>query len=622
MGRSDHPRATSAPRRRSASDARRGYRWGAVVVAGVAALAGAWNLQAPASAAAANVSPDLMKPGGLVVTDVANETNAITVRAQPEQLIFDDTGATFTETVPQCTAPTPQQVRCVSTGLTALTVRLGGGSDSLRLDDSSSTLASIAFASIDGEAGADELFSGAGVQHLFGGAGDDTLDAGAGDDVLIGGDGNDVAIGGPGHDTVGGAASNVPVGGGGPDVAQGEAGDDVLNGAADDDDMSGGLGNDIVRGDDGNDRLEVAPADPAQSNSGSDAIEGGAGNDILGGGPDPGAAEADSFSGGDGVDTIDYASRGAPLAISLDGTANDGAAGEGDNAQADIERVLGGSAGDGLVGSDGSNVLGGGPGDDSLNGGAGRDTLGGGLGDDYVDGGPGRDRFRGGAGIDVLRARDASRDLVFCGEAVDLVIADRFDAVRPDCERVDRGRRRRPPLGRAALARPVSGTVTLRLPDASSFVPLRSAAEVPVGSTLDASRGTASVVTTKRRRGPLQAARFSGGVFTVHQRRSARPSTDLWLKGGDFAACLVSGGGRTSAHQVRHLRTRIGKLRGKWRVKGAHSIAGASGTTWLTEDRCDGTLTRVMTGTVRVHDFGRHRTVTVHAGKTYLARAP
>jgi hypothetical protein len=41
----------------------------------------------------------------------------------------------------------------------------------------------------------------------------------------------------------------------------------------------------------------------------------------------------------------------------------------------------------------------------------------------------------------------------------------------------------------------------------------------------------------------------------------------------------------------------------------------------LTEDRCDGTLTRVMTGTVRVRDFGRHRTVTVHAGKTYLACA-
>jgi hypothetical protein len=39
------------------------------------------------------------------------------------------------------------------------------------------------------------------------------------------------------------------------------------------------------------------------------------------------------------------------------------------------------------------------------------------------------------------------------------------------------------------------------------------------------------------------------------------------------------------------------------------------------EDRCDGTLTRVETGTVHVHDFGRHRTVVVHAGHSYRARA-
>jgi hypothetical protein len=41
----------------------------------------------------------------------------------------------------------------------------------------------------------------------------------------------------------------------------------------------------------------------------------------------------------------------------------------------------------------------------------------------------------------------------------------------------------------------------------------------------------------------------------------------------------------------------------------------------LTEDRCDGTLTRVESGTAHVHDFGRHRTVVVRASHSYLTRA-
>ena len=44
------------------------------------------------------------------------------------------------------------------------------------------------------------------------------------------------------------------------------------------------------------------------------------------------------------------------------------------------------------------------------------------------------------------------------------------------------------------------------------------------------------------------------------------------------------------------------------------------GTRWLTEDRCNGTLTRVERGTVTVRDFAKKRNVTVRAGKQYFAR--
>jgi hypothetical protein len=45
------------------------------------------------------------------------------------------------------------------------------------------------------------------------------------------------------------------------------------------------------------------------------------------------------------------------------------------------------------------------------------------------------------------------------------------------------------------------------------------------------------------------------------------------------------------------------------------------GTKWLVEDRCTSTLTRVTQGRVRVRDFVKRKTVTVRAGKKYVARA-
>jgi ferric-dicitrate binding protein FerR (iron transport regulator) len=46
------------------------------------------------------------------------------------------------------------------------------------------------------------------------------------------------------------------------------------------------------------------------------------------------------------------------------------------------------------------------------------------------------------------------------------------------------------------------------------------------------------------------------------------------------------------------------------------------GTKWLVQDRCDGTLTRVLRGFVRVRDFRARKNVNVRAGQSYLAKAP
>jgi hypothetical protein len=54
-------------------------------------------------------------------------------------------------------------------------------------------------------------------------------------------------------------------------------------------------------------------------------------------------------------------------------------------------------------------------------------------------GGPGRDVVRGGPGNDTLLLRDGQRDAARCGGGRDLVLADRHDVVRRDCEVVRLG---------------------------------------------------------------------------------------------------------------------------------------------------------------------------------------
>ena len=69
------------------------------------------------------------------------------------------------------------------------------------------------------------------------------------------------------------------------------------------------------------------------------------------------------------------------------------------------------------------------------------------------------------------------------------------------------------------------------------------------------------------------------------------------------------------------MRSVWGSGHGRFRTRGRFAAATVRGTIWLTEDRCDRTLVRVRRGVVSVRDRVRGRSVTVRAGKRYLARA-
>jgi Ca2+-binding RTX toxin-like protein len=170
---------------------------------------------------------------------------------------------------------------------------------------------------------------------------------------------------------------------------------------------------DIETGDD----ADVVQAGPTAGYP--NRVEGGDGIDNLSGGPDrdwlDGGPGADVISGGGGTDRARYLGRTADLTVSLDGVANDGEAGEGDNVRTDVEDVDGSSGDDKLTGSGAANYLGGYGGDDELYGLGGNDTLSPGEGADESDGGPdndilfsccyadGPDVKIGGTGVDTAR---------------------------------------------------------------------------------------------------------------------------------------------------------------------------------------------------------------------------
>ena len=98
----------------------------------------------------------------------------------------------------------------------------------------------------------------------------------------------------------------------------------------------------------------------SQGGGAADSLVGGSDDDTLDGGSGP-----DTFDGGGGRDLADYGVRTATVALSLDGSANDGGKLEGDNLLASIEDVRGGAGADTLAGNAAANRLDGGDGKDT-----------------------------------------------------------------------------------------------------------------------------------------------------------------------------------------------------------------------------------------------------------------
>jgi hypothetical protein len=186
----------------------------------------------------------------------------------------------------------------------------------------------------------------------------------------------------------------------------------------------------------------------------------------------------------------------------------------------------------------------------------------------------------------------------------------------------DLGSGSEPQLGEQFAAAPATGSVLVDEPGPAGFKPLPDGAAVPVGSVVDARRGTVAI-TTELDSGRTQTARFWGAVFKVRQRSDEGGLTEIVLRDALPSCRAPASAGKIAASASRK-RRRHGlwgrDTRGRWRTRGRGSQASTRGTRWYTEERCEGTYTKVTEGAVEVRDFRAKRTVLVKAGHSYLAR--
>lgn len=176
-----------------------------------------------------------------------------------------------------------------------------------------------------------------------------------------------------------------------------------------------------------------------------------------------------------------------------------------------------------------------------------------------------------------------------------------------------------PALGQTLGVAAQAGAVLVRLPGSARAVALTDAASIPVGTTLDTRKGTVTLSAALPGE-RTQTGTFHGGLFEVRQPVGAHGMTELVLRGA-LPTCPRGGARAAAVTRRRPPRSLWGHdSHGHFRTRASNSVITVRGTTWFVSDRCEGTLTRVTSGSVAVRDVRTGRTVVVRAGQRHLAR--
>ena len=423
----------------------------------LAAVAVAGALAAVAPAVAGAFTADVTN-GQLHYTAAAGEANNLTLTADSDFFHLSDPNALITHG-PGCIKGSPSHtVTCGVLSVNGAVIQLGDLNDTL-------TVGAFPFGVVaHGQGGNDTFHGGPHGDSLFGDAGADTLDGRGGTDVQQGGTGFDTAdysarslsvfvrldtlpndgeageqdnVGSDVERILGGSAGDLLEGDNNPNTLIGNDGRDFVHGLGGADVLNGGPGLDRVIYDERTSGVNVSldgianDGAPGENDNatGDEEIVGGAGGDTLtgnsaanaligNGGDDKlhGLAGSDDFDGGPGADVVDggdgahdsvsYGNATGGVNVSLDGVANDGQPGEGDQVNGTVEDVFGTNFADHLIGSDKPNILNGLGGNDTTEGKGGNDLIFGDVGNDTLTGGLGNDLLQGGSQTDTVSYAD------------------------------------------------------------------------------------------------------------------------------------------------------------------------------------------------------------------------
>ncbi len=176
-----------------------------------------------------------------------------------------------------------------------------------------------------------------------------------------------------------------------------------------------------------------------------------------------------------------------------------------------------------------------------------------------------------------------------------------------------------PTLGETLGVALVSGTVQIKPRGQRQFEPLTTDTTIPVRSTVDTTEGKVRLTAAANRSGSkTEQADSSDGVFKATQSKRGDHTTRLTLEGPDPVGC---GSAMKPGRRGNGL---FGSGRGHFQTVGNHGSAATNGktaATWPTEERCEGTYFAVKSGTVKVRDFTRDRTIVCAPGITIVSGA-
>jgi len=175
-----------------------------------------------------------------------------------------------------------------------------------------------------------------------------------------------------------------------------------------------------------------------------------------------------------------------------------------------------------------------------------------------------------------------------------------------------------PVLGETVELETAAGQILTKEPGEVTFATLEEATTVPVGTEIDASKGTVRM-TSATDDGGTQSGEFSQGGFEVSQKPDASEVT-LALRGGDFSECKTKAAERdrstVGGPEIRRL---FVKADGNFRTEGRFAAAAIRGTEFTAVDACFGTLTAVTEGDVLVTDLTADKEIELSADEDYWA---